>query len=75
MLKASIYEVEYSVSPGGIDCWEVEIDDYGSSRHVSDFDTAGKALDYLISQYPGRIVEVDVTSLSAYNILMERENA
>jgi hypothetical protein len=75
MLKAEIYEMEYSVSPGGIDCWEITIQHYGSSENYGEFKTAGDAVNYLISRYPGREIQVDITTLSAYNILMERENA
>ena len=74
-LKAEIYEMEYSVSPGGKDCWEITIQHYGSSENYSEFKSAGDALNYLINRYPGRELEIDVTSLGAYNILMERENA
>jgi len=74
-MKVEIYEMEYSVSPGGKDCWEMDIQNYGSSKNFSGFNTAGDALNYLIKQFPGMQFEIDVTSLSAYNILMERENA
>ena len=67
--------MEYSVSPGGIDCWELEVrDSIGYSTNYSDFKTAGEALDYLITLYPDKIIELDVTSLSAYYKIMEREN-
>ena len=72
-LSAEIYEMNYSCSPGGVDCWEVTIQHYGHSENYSDFKSAGKALDFLLNKYPGRQVNVDITSLSAYNILMEKE--
>ena len=72
-LHAEIYEMEYSCSPGGVDCWEVTIQHYGYSENYSDFKSAGQALNYVINKYPGRQISVDVTSLSAYNIMMERE--
>jgi hypothetical protein len=65
-LKVEIYEMEYSVSPGGVDCWEVNIQDYGTSRCVSDFDTAGQALNWVVDQYPDKMIELTVTSLPAY---------
>jgi hypothetical protein len=74
-LKAEIYEMEYSVSPGGKDYWEITVQHYGSSENYSEFKSAGDALNYLINRYPGRELEIDVTSLAAYNIRMERENA
>ena len=75
MLYAHIYEVEYSCSPGGIDCWEITIQGYGTSENYSDFKNAGQALNFLLNKYPGRQLNVDITSLSAYNIRMEREDA
>jgi hypothetical protein len=65
-LKVEIYEMEYSVSPGGVDCWEVNVQDYGTSRCVSDFDTAGQALNWVVDQYPDKMIELTVTSLPAY---------
>jgi hypothetical protein len=74
-LNAQIYEMEYSVSPGGIDCWEITIQGYGYSENYSDFKSAGDAVNFLINKYPGREINIDITSLAAYNILMEKENA
>jgi len=74
-LNAEIYEMEYSVSPGGIDCWEITIRHYGASENYSDFKSAGEAVNFLLDKYPGRKMNIDITSLGAYNILMERENA
>jgi hypothetical protein len=75
MIKAEIYEVEYSISPGGKDVWEIDISDYGNSRNVDGFNTAGDALNYLISQYPEKDFELYISPLSAYHKNMERENA
>ena len=74
-LSADIYEMEYSCSPGGVDCWEITIQGYGYSENYSDFKTAGDAVNFLLDKYPGRKINVDITSLGAYNILMESENA
>jgi len=75
-MKARIFEMEYSVSPGGIDCWELEINEgLGHSSNYSDFDTAGEALNYLITLYPDMEHEVDIISLAAYHKSMEEINA
>lgn len=74
-LNAEIYEMEYSCSPGGVDCWEITIQHYGASENYSEFKTAGDAVNYLLDRYPDRELNLDITSLAAYNILMERENA
>lgn len=71
MIKANIYEMEYSVSPGGIDCWEVTVQEYGHSSNYSDFKTAGDALNYIINLYPEKTIKAEVISLGVYNKLME----
>jgi len=72
-LKASIFEMEYSCSPGGIDCWEIEVKEgLGYTTNYTDFKTAGDALNYLISLYPDQYIDVDIKSLIAYHKYMER---
>ena len=66
--------MEYSCSPGGVDCWEITIQGYGYSENYSDFKSAGEAVNFLLDKYPARKINLDITSLAAYNILMEREN-
>jgi hypothetical protein len=61
-----IYEMNYACSPGGVDCWEATIQGYGTSTTVSDFKTAGDALNYVIDKYPNDLLELKVTSLPAY---------
>ena len=73
-MKSRIFEMNYSVSPGGINCWELEVrDSIGFSTTYGDFKSAGEALDYLISQYPAVEHEVDIISLEAYNKSMGDE--
>jgi hypothetical protein len=76
MIKAAIYEMEYSVSPGGIDCWEMDVfTGLGESKNYSDYKTAGDALNHLLSVYPDEEIVIDVNSLAAYNNMLERENS
>ena len=64
---AEIFEVEYSVSPGGVDCWEMEVrEGIGQHKNYSEYKTAGDALNHLISLYPDEQITVNVTSLNAY---------
>jgi len=35
-------------------------------NYVSDFDTAGQALNWVVDQYPDKMIELTVTSLPAY---------
>ena len=65
-LTVEIYEMNYACSPGGVDCWEATIQEYGTSTTVSDFKTAGDALNYVIDKYPDEMLELNVTSLPAY---------
>ena len=69
-LKVEIYEMNYACSPGGVDCWEATIQGYGTSTTVSDFKTAGKALNYVIDKYPNEVLNLTVMSLPAYEKTM-----
>lgn len=70
-LNADVYEMEYSCSPGGIDCWEITIQEYGSSTNYTDFKSAGAAVNFLLDKYPSREMNLNITSLAAYRILTE----
>ena len=64
--------MEYSCSPGGIDCWEIEVkESLGYTTNYTDFKTAGDALNYLINLYPDQYINVDITSLIAYHKYIE----
>jgi hypothetical protein len=65
-LNVEIYEMNYAVSPGGIDCWETTIQGYGQSTTISDFISAGDALNYVIDKHPTEMLELTVMSLPAY---------
>ena len=69
-LTVEIYEMNYACSPGGVDCWETTIQGYGTSTTVSDFKTAGKALNYVIDKYPNEVLNLTVMSLPAYEKTM-----
>ena len=64
--QVAIYEMEYSCSPGGVDCWEATINGYGTSSTASDFNTAGEALQWVLDRYPDEMLELTVVSLPAY---------
>jgi hypothetical protein len=74
IMRVDLYEMEYSVSPGGIDCWEADVRvSYGNTKNYSGYKTAGEAIKHLMSIYPGEILDVEITSLEAYNKIQERE--
>jgi hypothetical protein len=64
--QVAIYEMNYSCSPGGVDCWEATINGYGTSSTASDFKTAGEALDWVLDRYPEQLLELTVISQSYY---------
>jgi hypothetical protein len=61
-LNVEIYEMDYSCSPGGVNCWEVSIDEWC----VSDFKTAGAAIQYVLDKYPYDELNLNVKSLNWY---------
>jgi len=65
-LNVEIYEMNYAVSPGGVDCWEATIQGYGTSTTLSDFKTAGDALNYVLDKYPNQELNLNVKSLNWY---------
>lgn len=68
-IKVDIVEIEYSVSPGGVDSWEVMVWDKKRENmicHRGDFPTAGKALNWLVKHYPLDEIKVNVLSLSNF---------
>ena len=64
-MKVDIYEIEYSVSPGGIDCWAVEAASLSGGnlvRYEEGFATAGDALDFVVKLFPEELIEATVKS-------------
>lgn len=61
-IKAEIYEMDYSCSPGGVNCWEINVNDYC----YSDFKTAKDAIQFLLDKYPCKELQLNVKSLNWY---------
>ena len=66
MLEVEIYEMDYSVSPGGVNCWEANVQGYGESKCYSEFKSAGEALNHMLLVYPEQELNVNVMSLATY---------
>ena len=66
MLEIEIYEMDYSVSPGGVNCWEANVQGYGESKCYSEFKSAGEALNHMLLVYPEQELNVNVMSLATY---------
>ena len=60
--QVAIYEMEYSCSPGGVNCCEASINEWC----VSDFKKAGDALNYVLDNYPNHELNLNVKSLNWY---------
>lgn len=63
-IKAQVYQMEYSCSPGGEDCWEIDVNNYC----YSDFKTAGDAIHFLLDKYPYKELQLTVQSLNWYGV-------
>ena len=61
MRSINIYEVEYSCSPGGVDCWELE--ENGTDFFQGDFDTAEDAISYALLKFEGKEINLNIKSL------------
>ena len=70
-MEIDIFEVEYSVSPCGVDCWEAEVRGYGETKNYSEYKTAGEALNHMLSLYGEEELNINVISLTAYAKLEE----
>ena len=79
-LRADIYEVNYSVSPGGVDQWEMIVYlprplkgiNSKETAYFTDFNTLNDALEFLIKHYPTRELDVNIKSLEWYFANEER---
>lgn len=70
-MKITIYEINYSVSPGGEDTWAVSSEE--TNWHEEGFHSAGQALECALRIYPAQILEVEVRSLEWYFQNYEKE--
>lgn len=62
-MKAVLYEIEYSCSPGGIDQWALEIKLGLGHSEYNEFNTPSKAIKYLIDKYGDKEIELNIQSL------------
>lgn len=61
----NIYEVEYSCSPGGVDKWEME--EVDSDYFKGGFDTAEEAISYVLMDFKGQELNLNIKSLEWYH--------
>jgi hypothetical protein len=71
-LKVEIFEVNYSVSPGGIDEWEMNVYLPNYTAHFSEFKTLNEALEFVMKHYPTRELSVSIKSLEWYRANEEK---
>ena len=65
-MNAEIYEIDYSVSPGGENKWALNIQGYGHSSY-SEFDTPAQALNWLMFYHSDKELDINVRSIAWYN--------
>ena len=72
-MKFSIYEINYSVSPGGEDTWAVSSEE--ANWYEEGFDSAEQAFRCITRLYPKEVLEIEVKSLAWYFDNYEKEEA
>ena len=73
-MRVELFEMDYSVSPGGVNCWEADVfPGIGKSINYSGYKTAGDAINDLLSKYPARRLNVAIVSLEHYNSEVDTE--
>ena len=65
MRSINIYEVEYSCSPAGVDCWELE--ENGTDFFQGGFDTAEDAISFALLKFDGVELYINIKSLKWYH--------
>lgn len=63
MKDLDIYEMEYSVSPGGVDKWEIQ--ERGGEFFQGDFDTAEDAISFALLEFEGQELNLNIKNVQA----------
>lgn len=73
-MKENIYvdEIEYSCSPGGVDCWEIRTDDEDFFK--GGFLSIEDAIGWLIKEFAGKELNLTIKSLEWYHNNQEEDN-
>jgi hypothetical protein len=66
-MNAELYEIDYSVSPGGINMWALDIKHSLGNSSYSEFRTPAQALNWLIKRYPESEFDLNIRTLGWYN--------
>lgn len=64
-MKAALYEIEYSVSPGGKDQWALEVRVGLGHTFYAEFDTPAQALQHLLDTYGDTEINLDIQTLKS----------
>lgn len=65
-MNAEIYEIDYSVSPVGINMWALEIQQYGHSSYA-EFKSPAHALKWFMERYPDHELNINIRSIGWFN--------
>ena len=66
-MNAEIYEIDYSVSPGGINMWALDIRDSLGHSSYAEFRNASQALKWIMNRYPDKELNISVRSIEWFN--------
>jgi len=70
-MNVELCEIEYSVSPGGVNQWAVDVRDSLAHSTYNEFDTVSDAMDWLLNKYPDKELNITLRSLGWYHRMSE----
>ena len=65
-MNAELYEIDYSVSPGGINMWALDIKHGLGNSSYAEFRNPAQALKWMLNRYPESEINLSVKSLAWY---------
>jgi len=66
-MNADLYEIDYSVSPGGINMWALDIKHGIGNSSYAEFKTPAQALNWMLNRYPESEIDLNIRSIGWYN--------
>lgn len=66
-MNADLYEIDYSVSPNGINMWALDIKHSLGNSSYAEFRTPAQALGWMLKRYPESEIDLNIRSIGWYN--------
>lgn len=66
-MNAELYEIDYSVSPGGINMWALDIKHSLGNSSYAEFRNPAQALNWMLKRYPESEINLNIRSMGWYN--------